>query len=90
MIAVPGCVSMRKVSHFPPASMSSEFAKAAPPLVTLVPFTRMVAPLRTPISSPVTSVTACWPAGNPEPTSADARFCSVSPFTRSTTAAGRS
>ena len=74
MIAVPGCVSIRKVSHFPPASIISEFAKAAPPLVTLLPFTRMVAPLRTPSSSPVTNVTASRPAGIPAPTSADARF----------------
>ena len=35
MIAVPGCVSIRKVSHLPPASIISEFANAAPPLVTL-------------------------------------------------------
>jgi hypothetical protein len=36
---VPGCVSMRKVSHLPPASIISALAKAAPPLVTVVPCT---------------------------------------------------
>ncbi len=55
MIAVPGCVSIRKVSHLPPASIISEFANAAPPLVTRLPLTRIVAPLRTPSSSPVTN-----------------------------------
>ena len=45
---VPGCVSMRKVSHFPPASIISELAKAAPLLVTLAPFTMMVVPLSDP------------------------------------------
>ena len=74
MIAVPGCVSMRKVSHLPPASIISELAKPAPPFVTLVPFTRMVAPLRTPASSSLMNFTACWPAGSCEPRSADARF----------------
>ena len=48
---------MRKVSHLPPASIISELAKTAPPLVTLVPFTRIVAPVRTPASSPVTNDT---------------------------------
>ena len=46
MMLVPGCVSMRKVSHLPPASIISELANAAPPLVTLAPSTMMVAPLR--------------------------------------------
>src|SRR5712671_7590076 len=50
MIAVPGCVSMRKVSHLPPASIISELAKPAPAFVTLVPSTMMVAPFRTPAS----------------------------------------
>src|SRR5512138_2460495 len=90
MMAVPGCVSIRNVSHLPPASIISELAKAAPPFVTLLPVTRTVAPFRTPASSLVTSDTACWPAGSCEPTSADARFCNVRPLTRSTTAAGRS
>src|SRR5580765_118508 len=90
MMAVPGCVSMRNVSHLPPASIISELAKAAPPFVTLLPVTRTVAPLRTPASSLVTSDTACCPAGSCEPTSADARFCNVRPLTRSTTSAGRS
>ena len=75
MIAVPGCVSMRKVSHLPPASIISEFAKAAPPLVTLLPFTRMVAPLRTPVFFVGDELSP--PRGPPasrEPTSADARF----------------
>ena len=35
MMLVPGCVSMRKVSHLPPASTISELANAAPPFVTL-------------------------------------------------------
>ena len=60
---VPGCVSMRKVSHLPPASIISELANAAPPLVTLPPFTMMVAPLRTPASSSVMKLIACCPAG---------------------------
>src|SRR5215470_4476305 len=89
-MAVPGCVSMRNVSHLPPASIISELAKAAPPFVTLLPVTRTVAPLRTPTSSLVTSDTACCPAGSCEPRSAEARFCNVRPLTRSTTAAGRS
>ena len=58
-MAVPGCVSMRKVSHFPPASIISALANAAPPLVTLVPATRMVAPPGTPASSSATNRTAC-------------------------------
>ena len=90
MMAVPGCVSMRKVSHFPPASIISELAKAAPPFVTLLPVTRIVAPLRTPASSLGDELHRLLPAGSCDPTSADARFCSVRPFTRSTTAAGRS
>ena len=59
MIAVPGCVSMRKVSHFPPANIISELAKAAPPFVTFAPETMIVAPVRTPASSAVTNCTAC-------------------------------
>ena len=43
MIAVPGCVSMRKVSHLPPANIISAFANAAPPLVTFAPDTMIVA-----------------------------------------------
>ena len=87
---VPGCVSMRKVSHFPPASIISEFANAAPPFVTLVPFTMMVAPLRTPASSSSMSLTASCPAGNCEPSSAEVSAWSVTPLARSTTAAGKS
>ena len=61
---VPGCVSMRKVSYLPPASIISEFANAAPPLVTLAPFTMTVAPPRIPASSSSISRTASCPAGN--------------------------
>ena len=39
---VPGCMSMRNVSHFPPANAISELANAAPPLVTFSPLTNMV------------------------------------------------
>src|SRR5881392_1507463 len=60
---VPGWVSIRNVSHLPPAIAISALAKAAPPFVTLVPSTMIVAPLRTPASSSVTSFTACWPPG---------------------------
>ena len=70
---VPGCVSMRKVSHLPPASIISELAKAAPLLVTLPPFTMMVAPLRTPASSSVMKATASRPPAACEPSSADDR-----------------
>ena len=49
MMLVPGWVSMRKVSHLPPAIAISELANAAPPLVTLVPSTMMVAPLARPL-----------------------------------------
>jgi hypothetical protein len=58
---VPGWVSMRKESSLPPAIAISELAKAAPPFVTVVPCTMMVAPLRTPASSSVMNFTACWP-----------------------------
>src|ERR1700682_2543129 len=34
---VPGCVSMRKVSHFPPASIISELANSAPPVSLVGP-----------------------------------------------------
>jgi hypothetical protein len=44
MMLVPGWVSMRKVSHLPPAYAISALANAAPPFVTRVPFTMMVAP----------------------------------------------
>ena len=44
MMLVPGWVSMRKVSHLPPAIAISALAKAAPPFVTRVPSTMMVAP----------------------------------------------
>ena len=44
MMLVPGCVSMRNVSHLPPARVISELAKAAPPFVAFVPCTRIVAP----------------------------------------------
>ena len=87
---VPGWVSMRKVSHFPPAIAISALAKAAPPLVTVAPFTMMVAQVRTPASSSVMSRTACWPAGVWDPRSTDARLWSVTPLARSTTAGGRS
>ena len=90
MMLVPGWVSMRKVSHLPPAIAISELAKAAPPFVTLVPSTMMVAPLRTPASSSVMSFTACWPSGDCEPRSTDARLWSVTPLARSTTSGGRS
>ena len=35
MMLVPGCVSIRNVSHLPPAKAISALANAAPPLVTL-------------------------------------------------------
>ena len=63
MMLVPGWVSMRKVSRLPPAIAISALANAAPPFVTLVPCTMMVAPWRTPASSSVMSFTACWPPG---------------------------
>ena len=56
MMLVPGWVSMRKVSHLPPAIAISALAKAAPPFVTLAPCTMMVAPWRTPASSSVMSL----------------------------------
>ena len=87
---VPGCVSMRNVSSFPPASTISALAKAAPAFVALVPSTRRVAPFATPASSSVTSRMPCWAAGRWEPSSADARACRVSPLARSTTSGGRS
>ena len=34
MMLVPGCVSMRKESHLPPAIAISALANAAPPFVT--------------------------------------------------------
>ena len=34
---VPGCMSIRNVSHLPPANAISEFANAAPPFVTRAP-----------------------------------------------------
>ena len=90
MIAVPGCVSMRKVSHFPPAYIISAFANAAPPRVTFAPDTMMVPPFLTPASSSATNAIACFADAVCDPSRADARFCSVSPLARSTTAAGRS
>ena len=90
MMLVPGCVSMRNVSHLPPAKHISELANAAPPLVTVRPSTKMVAPLFTPSSSSVMSLTALRPAGVREPSSTDASACSVTPFARSTTSGGRS
>ena len=42
-IAVPGWVSMRNVSHLPPARIISELTKAAPALVSLVPLHSTVA-----------------------------------------------
>src|SRR6266851_1790994 len=90
MMLVPGWVSMRKVSHFPPANAISAPANPAPPFVTLAPSTMMVAPFVTPASSSVTSLTACWPSGVREPRRIDARPWSVRPLARSTTAGGRS
>ena len=65
MMLVPGWVSMRKVSHLPPANAISALANAAPPFVTRVPFTMMVAPLRTPASSSMMSFTACCAVRRP-------------------------
>jgi hypothetical protein len=59
MMLVPGCVSMRKVSHFPPTNAISALANAAPPFVAFVPFTMIVAPGVTPASSSLISRTAC-------------------------------
>ncbi len=87
---VPGWVSIRKVSHLPPAIAISALANAAPPFVTLAPSTMIVAPFFTPVSSSVMSFTACWPPGVREPRSTDASPCSVSPLARSTTSSGRS
>src|SRR6266850_667864 len=90
MMLVPGWVSMRKVSHLPPAIAISAFANAAPPLVTLAPSTMMVAPFFTPASSSPISFTAWRPPGVSEPSSTDASPWSVTPLARSTTSGGRS
>ena len=87
---MPGWVSIRNVSHLPPAIAISALAKAAPPFVTVAPSTMIVAPLRTPASSSVMSITACRPPGVREPRSTEARLCRVTPLARSTTAGGRS
>ena len=87
---VPGCVSMRNVSHLPPARINSALAKTAPAFVARAPSTMTVTPFGTPASSRVTNSIASRPAGSCEPRSADARACSVSPLARSTTAGGRS
>ncbi len=90
MMLVPGCVSMRKVSHLPPAIAISELANAAPPRVTVVPSTMMVAPCFTPASSSTMSLTACWPIGVCEPSSTETTPWSVTLLARSTTAGGKS
>jgi len=68
---------MRDVSHLPPAIAISAFANAAPPLVTFVPSTMMVAPCFTPASSSLISLIACRPPGVSEPRSTEASPWSV-------------
>ena len=72
MMLVPGWVSMRNVSHFPPARIISALAKAAPALVTLVPAASSVALFAATASSSTMSWIACCPPGSWEPRRADA------------------
>src|SRR5215471_7845109 len=81
---------MRNVSHLPPATAISALAYAAPLLVAFAPSTKIVAPLRAPLSSEVISFIASCPAGICEPNSTDERAWRVTPLARSITAGGRS
>ncbi len=90
MIAVPGWVSMRKVSHLPPAKIVSALTKAAPALVSLTPLHSAVATPLPPASSSCISVSAWRLAGMSCATSAELKAWSVTPLARSITAAGRS
>jgi hypothetical protein len=89
-IAVPGWVSMRNVSHLPPANTVSALTKAAPALVSFAPWHSTVAAPPPPASSSCISASACREAGMSRATSADDSACNVTPLARSTTSAGRS
>ena len=88
MIATPGCVSMRNVSHFPPANIISAFTKAAPALVKRSPEHKAVAAV--PGSSSRASVKASFVAGMFQASKAEDSACRITPLARSTTAGGRS
>src|SRR5262249_16808179 len=87
---MPGWVSMRKVSHLPPAKIISALTKAAPPLVSLAPLHSTVAAPAPPGSSSCISARACLLAGIWWATKAEANPCNVTPLARSTTSGGRS
>ena len=88
MIAVPGWVSMRNVSHLPPAKIVSALTKAAPALVSFAPWHSTVAAPPPPASSSRIRASACRLAGMSCATSAEDSACNVTPLARSTTAAG--
>src|SRR5215472_13847796 len=89
-IAMPGWVSMRKVSHLPPANIISALTKAAPALVSLVPWHNTVAAPPPPASSSCINASACRLAGMSRAISAELSACKVTPLARSTTSGGRS
>ena len=86
---MPGWVSMRKVSHLPPAKIISALTKAAPPLVSLLPLHSTVAAPPPPASSSCISANACRLPGIWWATSAEDNACKVTPLARSTTSGGR-
>src|SRR5207253_10128208 len=88
MIAGPGWVSMRNVSHLPPAKIVSALTKAAPALVSFAPWHSTVAAPPPPASSSRIIASACALAGIWLPSSADDSACKVTPLARSTTSAG--
>ena len=87
---MPGWVSMRKVSHLPPAKIVSVLTKAAPALVSFAPLHSTVAAPPPPASSSCISASACRLAGMSWATSAEVSACKVTPLARSTTSGGRS
>ena len=87
---MPGWVSMRKVSHLPPAKIVSALTKAAPALVSFAPWHSTVAAPPPPASSSCINANACRLAGMSRATSAELSACRVTPLARSTTSGGRS
>src|SRR3984893_1666544 len=89
-IAIPGWVSMRNVSHLPPAKIISALTKAAPALVSLLPLHNTVAAPPPPASSSCISARACRLPGIWWATRAEDNACKLTPLARSTTSGGRS
>src|ERR1700722_12475823 len=90
MMAIPGWVSMRNVSHLPPAKIISALTKAAPALVNFSPLHSTVKRPALPDSSSRMIAKAWRVAGMSRATNAELNACNVTPLARSITAEGRS